>query len=296
MKAVHADDLERCLNALRIASITQQPFQMRLRLERIGGIYQTVAFRGVPWFLLNEEFAGHVATVRELSITKDRLGDHRRYTIGEALNELAATFAFRGYKLTGALRTHNATHLVPSAKTLLACFDYAPARLLVLNGTGRVVYCNSEFRRLAETELRARSEAAQVPQTVTSQATMHYRPAKSVDPVQSWLDSPPISDKLLGSLLVQMFYSRKHRLACFSVADYLRDDHPSFRDRAFLHKVFNTAAGIEMVTELLGESDLPREFDEQIRLLNLGVRQLMAQIRSQQTSIENTKPMAAKVS
>jgi hypothetical protein len=159
--------------------------------------------------------------------------------------------------------------------------------MLVLDEAGSVVFCNSAFRTEALGEVApAKSERAleASPQAASGGVKTEY-----LDNVQAWLDSSCMSDGLLARLLVHQFQSGTERFTCFSIAGRRIDDYPLLRHRTFLHNVLNSAGGIEMLTELLTESPLPSEIEEQVHLLHQGVKRLMVQVRSQQILVAKVK-------
>jgi len=189
-----------------------------------------------------------------------------------------------GYKPGKAFASPQPTR---SAEATLACLNHAPSPMLVLDEAGGVVFGNLAFRTEALGEVAsAKSEQAHEgsPQTAAGDLKTEYP-----DNAQAWLDSSFMSDGLLAHLLVHQFQNGTERFTCFSIADRRLDDYPLLRHRTFLHNVLNSAGGIEMLTELLTESVLPGEIDEQVHLLHQGVKRLMVQIRSQQILVAKMK-------
>lgn len=298
MEGVHPDDLERCLDVLRIASANRQPFRTKFRLQRAGGIYATVSFNGVPRYLVNGKFIGHLASVHETkpadsSIVPQGLTvDTAQHTIRRTLCDIAANFtpSWRTHK-GSAQQFTNRSDSPLAAETLLACLDHVPSPTLVLDDSGRVVYCNLAFRAFAADEL-ALVLSAQNPQALQSApagASASSDGAASPREVQAWLDSNSLPDALSGRILVYPLPAGQKRLTCFSIANASHEDRGSLHERAFLHNVLNAAGGVEMLTELLAESAFPDDLDEYIHLLQQGVKRLMSQIRNEQMLLKNEK-------
>jgi hypothetical protein len=210
-------------------------------------------------------------------------------TIRQGLCEIAESFAPAlrtqlGYRTRPTLASPQSTR---SAEAILACLNQAPSPILVLDETGGVVFCNLAFRTETLGEVApAKSEQAH---EASPHAAARDVKTECRDNAQAWLDSSFMPDGLLARIQVHQFESETERLRCFSIADRRIDDYPPLRHRTFLHNVLNSAGGIEMLTELLTESALPSEIEEQVQLLHQGVKRLMVQVRSQQILVAKLK-------
>jgi PAS domain S-box-containing protein len=82
-QGIHADDLEKCLNAYTKAFDSREPFEMEYRLRRHDGEYRWIYDQGAPRFNADASFAGYIGSC--IDVTERKLAAEALSTVSQRL-------------------------------------------------------------------------------------------------------------------------------------------------------------------------------------------------------------------
>jgi PAS domain S-box-containing protein len=309
MEGVHPEDLKRCATAYLSAFESRQPFHLEFRVRRADDSYGSVFAHAVPQYLLDGSFVGYVGSLEETSHRDAELADERRSisaseTALQALCQIAASLR----QSSSPVSEHKRSKRRKQKKTLpesvlLECLDTSVTPLVVLDKSGRAVYCNNAFQAYASkrspTAAGAAINVTPWPSLAgqSSSTREHPTQANNCTPeVQAWLDGNSFAteqDNIRVS--AQPLTVAGNELTMFSIIDTTQESRTHLLERAFLHDLVNATGSIQMLIDLLTGGTSRQERAEYINLLQVSVTRLLSEIYHEKMMLDSTGSMPFKV-
>jgi len=302
MEGVHPEDVKRCTTSFSCAFETRQPFHLEFRVKRADASYAWIHAHGVPQYVLDGSFVGYVGLLEETrtedseSVSPKR-GIQASQSSGQVLCQLA-----------DSLKRSSSTALTPSrgkrrkgrtsvsVKALLECLDISITPMVVVNNTGRAVYCNRSFDAFAAKTWPAGRTG--IPSNLTEWpkvAGQSSSPRKTdtshtncAPEVQAWLDSDSITRAQNIRVFAQPLSIGEDELTAFSVVDTSHENRTQLLERAFLHDLVNAAGSIQMLIDLLTTDTSRQERVEYVKLLQVSINRLLAEIYHEKMMLDSS--------
>jgi PAS domain S-box-containing protein len=309
MEGVHPEDINRCATAYRSAFETRQPFHLEFRVRRADASYGSVVAHAVPQYLLDGSFVGYVGSLEEASHQDSGSAQHEQSSVEAsesarlALCQIAASLRSSSSSPVSERRrpTRRKQKKTLPVKVLLECLDISITPLLVVDQSGRAVYCNCAFqelaaKRLPTTRVETASNLAKWPRLTgkSSSRRDNSTPARNYAPeVQAWLDADSIEQDI--SVSAQALTVAADELTMFSIIDATQENRTSLLERAFLHDLVNATGSIQMLIDLLTGGTSRQERNEYVNLLQVSVNRLLSEIYHEKMMLDTSNCTPFKV-
>ena len=308
MEGVHPEDLNRCATASRSAFESRQPFHLEFRVRRADDSYGSVFAHAVPQYLLDGSFVGYVGSLEETNHRDSGLADDRRSVAAsesarKALCQIAASLRQSSSPVSEHKRLkRRRTKTTLPQSVLLECLDTSFTPLLVLDKSGRAVYCNRAFQAHASkrspTTTGAAINVTPWPSLAgqSSSTREHSTQANNCTPeVKAWLDANSIATEQDIRVSAQPLTVAGNELTMFSIIDTTQQNRTRLLERAFLHDLVNATGSIQMLIDLLTGGTSRQERAEYINLLQVSVTRLLSEIYHEKMMLDSAGSIPLKV-
>jgi len=303
MEGVHPEDLSRCATAYRSAFESRQPFHLEFRVKRADASYGSVVAHAVPQYLLDGSFVGYVGSLEEASHQDSGSAERERRGVGssesarQALCQIAASLRQPSSPASERRRPkrRKQKRTLPG-NVLLECLDISITPLLVVDQSGRAIYCNCAFqelaaKRLPTTRIETASSLTKWPRLTgkSNSRREHPTPSRNCAPeVQAWLDADSITNEQDIRVSAKPLAGAGNELTMFSIIDTTQENRTRLLERAFLHDLVNAAGSIQMLIDLLTGGTSRQERDEYINLLQVSVNRLLSEIYHEKMMLDSS--------
>lgn len=308
MEGVHPEDLNRCATAYRSAFESRQPFHLEFRVRRADNSYGSLFAHAVPQYLLDGSFVGYVGSLEETSHRDSGLADEgRSVAASESARQALCQIAASLRQSSSPVSEHKRLKRIKLNKTLpesvlLECLDTSVTPLLVLDKSGRAVYCNRAFRAYASkrppTATGAAINVTPWPSLAGQSSSTRERPTQANDctpEVQTWLEANSIATEQDIRVSAQPLTVAGNELTMFSIIDTTQQNRTRLLERAFLHDLVNATGSIQMLIDLLTGGTSRQERAEYINLLQVSVTRLLSEIYHEKMMLDSAGSMPFKV-
>jgi PAS domain S-box-containing protein len=303
-EGLHPEDFPRWTSC-RSAFEARQPFHLEFRIKRADTSYAWIRAHGVPQYLLDGSFVGYVGSLEETDPQESGSVHYTRENVAyesvrRALCQIAATSKTLAPPLlararAGRRKQKTALH----REALLECLDLSVTPIVVVDKRGQALYCNRAFEKFAAKASQAEnsgeaSKVTQWPSAAGQSSSSRENSASAVNcgsNVQAWFDSD--SAKLDEDLRVsvQPLTTAGTNLTLFSIIDTSQENRTRLLEQAFLHDLVNAAGSIQMLIDLLTEGPSRQERAEYIKLLQVSINRLLAEIYHEKMMLESAAPI-----
>jgi hypothetical protein len=302
MEGVHPEDVERCTTSYSCAFETRQPFHLEFRVKRADASYAWVHAHGVPQYVLDGSFVGYVGLLEETRTEDSEPVDPKHGGVQasqsswQVLCQLAALKRPSSPLLAQSRRERRKERTAVSVKALLECLDISITPMVVVNKTGRSVYCNGSFKTFAAKGRTAGGNS--IPFNVTgwpkvsgqssSLRKMLTSDTNCAPEVQAWLDSDSVTRGRDIRVFAQPLTIGGDELTAFSIVDTSQENRTQLLERAFLHDLVNAAGSIQMLIDLLTTDSSRQERVEYVKLLQVSINRLLSEIYHEKMMLDSS--------